>query len=275
MRRIFPWAGLCLAGFCLLGPGCAHRAARRPDALVQYSVIDALLAGNYDGSLPCAELRRHGDFGIGTFDKLDGEMTLLGGTVYAIRGDGRVEKVRDTETTPFATVTFFKADRPEGQSMEGLTYGAFQADLRRQLTTPNHFCAVWVYGRFHRVKTRSVPRQAPPYIPLAEVTKDQAVFEFSDMEGYLVGFWSPPFVKGVNVPGWHFHFLTCDGTGGGHILDFELRDGVAWLDGKASVTVLLPDTGAFLQTDLAPDRAAELHRVETDPMKAVAAPGSR
>ena len=266
---------LLAGGLALVAPGCAHRAARGPDLVTQYSVIDALLAGDYNGSLSCAELRRHGDFGIGTFDKLDGEMTLLDGVVYAIRADGRVDRVAGAETTPFATVTFFKPDRYEGRPVSGLAYAAFQEELRRQLPTPNHFYAVWVYGRFHRVKTRSVPRQAPPYVPLAEVTKNQSVFEFADVEGNLVGFWSPPFAKGVNVPGWHFHFLTRDRKGGGHVLDFELRDGAAWLDGKSAVTVLLPDTGDFLRTDLAPDRAGELHRVEKDPMSASPAPPAR
>ncbi|HOW97892.1 MAG TPA: acetolactate decarboxylase [Kiritimatiellia bacterium] len=273
MIRIF---GIGLAaGLALLAPGCAHRAARGPDLVTQYSVIDALLAGDYDGRLPCSELRRHGDFGIGTFDKLDGEMTLLGGAVYAIRADGRVEKAPGAETTPFATVAFFHPDQYEGRPLSGLTYAAFQEDLSRQLPTPNHFYAVWAYGRFHRVTTRSVPRQAPPYVPLAEVTKNQSVFEFTDVEGNLVGFWSPPFAKGVNVPGWHFHFLTRERTGGGHVLDFELRDGAAWLDGKSAVTVLLPDAGDFLRTDLAPDRAEELRRVETDPLKAGASAGDR
>jgi acetolactate decarboxylase len=256
----------------LSGAGCVHRAARAPDLLTQFSVIDALLAGNYDGSLTCGALRRAGDFGIGTFDALDGEMTVLNGIVYAIRSDGRVEQVPDSETTPFATVTFFVPDVTIGWAGGALSYAAFQEELRRLLPTPNHFYAVWVYGRFNRVKTRSVPRQAPPYPPLAEVTKNQSVFEFSDVEGNLVGFWSPPFVKGVNVPGWHFHFLTRDRTGGGHVLDFEMRNGGTWLDGKSRITVLLPKAGDFLKTDLAPNREAELHRVETDPMKSVPAP---
>ncbi|MBU1693157.1 MAG: acetolactate decarboxylase [Verrucomicrobia bacterium] len=259
----------------LSGPGCAHRAARAPDLLTQFSVIDALLAGNYDGSLTCGELRRHGDFGIGTFTALDGEMTVLDGVVYAIRSDGRVEQVPDSETTPFATVTFFDPDVAIGWSGGPVSYAVFQEQLRPHLPTPNHFYAVWVYGHFNRVKTRSVPRQAPPYPPLAEVTKRQSVFEFSDVEGTLVGFWSPPFVKGVNVPGWHFHFLTRDRTGGGHVLDFELRGGGIWLDGKSRATILLPETGAFLETDLAPDREDELHRVETDPMESAPAPDAK
>ena len=269
-------SGFLIAGLVILSDaGCVHRAARVPDVLVQYSVIDALLAGNYDGSLTCGELQRHGDFGIGTFGALDGEMTVLDGVMYAIRSDGRVERVRDSETTPFATVTCFKSDKAIGWAGGPLSYAAFQEDLRRQLPTPNHFFAVRVDGRFTGVKTRSVPRQAPPYPPLTEVSKHQSVFELADVEGTLVGFWSPPFVKGVNVPGWHFHFLTRDRTGGGHVLDFEMRSGQAWLDGKSRVTILLPETGAFLETDLAPDRAADLHQAETDPMKNAPAPAAK
>ena len=37
-----------------------------------------------------AELLGHGSFGIGTFNGLDGEMVILGGTCYRLRGDGSV-----------------------------------------------------------------------------------------------------------------------------------------------------------------------------------------
>ncbi|MCA1738575.1 MAG: acetolactate decarboxylase, partial [Actinobacteria bacterium] len=38
-----------------------------------------MLDGNYDGELTFAELGARGDFGLGTFDALDGEMIGLDG----------------------------------------------------------------------------------------------------------------------------------------------------------------------------------------------------
>ncbi|AAM07099.1 TPA: hypothetical protein HA338_14915 [Methanosarcina acetivorans] len=80
------------------------------DVLYQVSTIDALLQGVYDGILPVAELETHGDFGIGTFDGLEGEMLALDGNYYQIKTDGIAYPVSGEMTTPFATVTYFEAD---------------------------------------------------------------------------------------------------------------------------------------------------------------------
>ena len=76
--------------------------------LFQTSTIDALLDGNYDGDISFAELEANGDFGLGTFDALDGEMVALDGNYYQIRADGRAYPVDGQMKTPFAVVTFFE-----------------------------------------------------------------------------------------------------------------------------------------------------------------------
>lgn len=74
---------------------------------------------------------------------------------------------------------------------------------------------------FQYVKTRSVPKQNKPYRILSEVTKSQPVFEYKDVKGSLIGFWCPEYVGGVNVPGYHLHFISDDRTKGGHLLDIR------------------------------------------------------
>lgn len=67
--------------------GCSALQAPR-DVLFQTSTIDALLAGVYDGEITFKELKEHGDFGLGTFNGLDGEMVGLDGNFYKIKVDG-------------------------------------------------------------------------------------------------------------------------------------------------------------------------------------------
>ena len=62
------------------------------------------------GSSRSRELKKHGDFGIGTFDALDGEMIVLDGVVYQAKADGHIYQAADNLTTPFATVTYFDSD---------------------------------------------------------------------------------------------------------------------------------------------------------------------
>src|SRR5262249_21831967 len=96
-----------LAGVALGGPG----DARKSDSLFQASTISALMAGVYDGDLTFGELRRHGDFGLGTLDALDGEMVAVDGGFYQVRADGRAYQVSEAARTPFAVVKWFHADR--------------------------------------------------------------------------------------------------------------------------------------------------------------------
>lgn len=65
--------------------------------------------------------------------------------------------------------------------------------------------------------TRSVPRQEN-YRPLVEVAKEQPLFNFTDIEGTLVGFYPPAFMRSVSVPGLHLHFLSSDKRHGGHLM---------------------------------------------------------
>ena len=75
------------------------------EVINQVSLLQGLTFGDYTGSVTVAELKKMGDIGIGTFDKLNGELIMLDGVVYRAAGDGSVEVVSDEETVPFADVT--------------------------------------------------------------------------------------------------------------------------------------------------------------------------
>jgi alpha-acetolactate decarboxylase len=54
----------------------------------------------------------------------------------------------------------------------------------------------------------------------------QVVFEYTQQEGLLVGFWCPSFVgSSLNVPGFHFHYLSADKQRGGHVLEVQVQQG--------------------------------------------------
>lgn len=253
--------GLVLVLLCG-GYGCMT-PERPPVALTQVSTIDALLAGVYDGSLTLAELRRHGTFGIGTFDRLDGELAMLDGIVYQIRADGRVYRPDDRMTTPFAAVTHFSPLR-FGETSGALDLAGLCRQMEELLGDRNGLAAVLVEGEFTSVRTRSVPAQVKPYRPLAEVTLTQPEFMLSGVRGVLVGFRLPAYIKGINVPGYHLHFLDQARQAGGHVLALEVRAGARIrLAPLHRFHLLLPrDDAQFSAADLGRDRAAELDQVE-------------
>lgn len=256
--------GLLLALFCC-GAALAGDSAPggKGPALVQVGVIDALLAGGYDGSLTLGELRRLGDIGLGTFDALDGEMVVLDGVVHQVLASGKVARPGDALTTPFAQVTRM----PDPALLDlsaGLNLKAVEARLDAALGDLNVFAAARIDARFTSLTARSVPRQTPPYRTLAEVAKEQSVFPFAGAEGTLIGLRGPAYVRGMGVSGWHWHFLTKDRTRGGHVLGFVLDAATpaqARLQTVRRMELILPQKG-LSGMDLTRDRSKELHAVE-------------
>src|ERR1700739_4074750 len=59
----------------------------------QTSTVKALMEGAPTGDMTRGELKTHGDFGLGTFDGLDGEMIELDGMVFQVRADGQAHPV--------------------------------------------------------------------------------------------------------------------------------------------------------------------------------------
>jgi acetolactate decarboxylase len=242
----------------VVGIGCTSSSS---DAGVawQNSTIDALLDGNYEGDVAFDELRKHGDFGLGTFDALDGEMLAVGGAFYQVRSNGQVDRVDPKQLTPFCVVTFFRRDQ-ESALNGPLSYADLQQALGSMCEHAGRAYAIRIRGTFDVVRTRSVPRQDKPYRPLADVVKTQPTFDLKSVRGTLVGFWFPESMRHLNVPGYHFHFITDDATAGGHVLDLTLRDGVAELQELTAVHVELPRRAPTTRPTT--NRAGELEAIE-------------
>lgn len=238
-------------------------ASAETNTITQVSTIDALLAGAYDGQMTVGELLKHGDLGIGTFDALDGEMIVIDHQVYQARADGTAHLMPTNATTPFATVVDFKADQTGIiRGPHHFTCPAICSLIDNLASNKNLFVAIRIDDTFHEMKVRSVPKQEKPYPPLAEVTQHQSVFEYTNVTGTVLGFRCPSFVKGINVPGYHLHFISNDRKLGGHILDFKTTDCLVRLDTCNRFYMVLPEKEQFSTLDLSQDRSIELEKVE-------------
>jgi len=231
------------------------------DVLFQTSTINALLEGVYDGEITYGELEQYGDFGIGTFNGLDGEMIGLEGTFYQIKADGIAYPVDASMRTPFAAVTFFEADKIV-LSDRALDQKELEQYLDDLLPTKNIFYALKIEGVFKYIKARSVPRQNKPYPPLVEVVKNQSIFEFHNVEGTIVGFRCPIYAEGINVPGYHLHFITEDRKAGGHLLECQVQNIGIEIDYTSEFYMVLPENAEFYAVNLEEEKHQELEKVE-------------
>jgi acetolactate decarboxylase len=217
--------------------------------LYQTSLMSALIDGVYDGDKTIEQLLQHGDFGLGTFDELDGELVAFDSEVHQLREDGSARLARMDQKTPFAVVTKF---RPTmfGAFGSPLDKSEVQDILDELIGSPNLFCAFRIDGHFERVETRTVPRQTLPYRPMLQAIERQPVFTFKESPGTLIGFRCPEYVQGINVAGFHVHYITDDRQGGGHVLDYRLTEGRVEVARISRLRIDLPRTEHFQRATL-------------------------
>lgn len=230
--------------------------------LWQVSTSTAVVEGVFGGCLRVGDLRRHGDFGLGTFDGLDGEGILLDGECWQARADGSLSRAPDEELTPFWIATHFQTDERHTFT-EVADLKDLAARLDRLRPSPNLFVAIRIRGRFSRIHVRSVGR-VEEGTDLVSAAGHQAVFEHQDLAGTLVGFWSPTYARSLSIPGYHFHLLSDDRRHGGHLLDLAARELLVELHLKSDLRLALPQTRAFLEADLGGDPSAALALAETN-----------
>lgn len=220
-----------------------HNDLLSGEMLYQVSTINAMLAGNFDGAITFAELKKHGDFGIGIIHALDGEMIALDGSFYKLKVDGEAQPVPDQVKTPFAVVTFFETDESLSVEDGPFSFSSMQKSIDALRENKRIFYAIRIDGEFEFVRTRSFMVQEKPYPKLLKVLRSKQPFQrFENVKGTIVGFWFPKYMGGIRVFGYHFHFITEDRTRGGHVLDFRLVKGKIDIDRtpKIYIEIIVP-----------------------------------
>jgi acetolactate decarboxylase len=214
-------------------------AEDEPHAFFQTSTLESLFAGELEGDLTFAELAEHGDLGIGALNALDGEMIAVDGRFMRADVDGAVSDVPPEARTPFAVVTFFEPessftiDRP-------LDHQALLEEIDRRGPEGSPSLAVRIDGDFELVRARSVPPQRPPYHSLADLAHEQHAFELRDATGTMVGFRFPDYASGIELPGYHLHFVDSERRRGGHVLACRPRRVDVQLEHSAELHLELP-----------------------------------
>ena len=250
--------------FCLLLSTLGQANSREYNTITQVSSYNGLLAGLYDSVATYAELEGAGDTGVGTFDRLDGEMVMLDGVLYRIGFDGKITVMPPETPTPYATLVNFNADKTMAIARNAGRDDAAAA-MKEALVNPNLPHAVLLKGTFAHIKCRSIPQQSRPYPTLMEIAANQAVFDGNNVKGTIVGFYYPGFAGAFNVPGFHLHFLNDARDFGGHVLDFTVGDDVvALIDECDKLVVRLPNTDDSKVVDMEKDRSADLQKVNRD-----------
>jgi acetolactate decarboxylase len=228
--------------------------------LFQISTSGALVQGIYERAVSSRFLLNYGDFGLGTFENLDGEMVVLDGAIYQVRSDGKVLKIVGDVGTPFAVVTHFSPDQDHTIATAS-TFEQITEICDEYRDSENLFYAIRIDGGFAHIHTRAMAATLDG-LPLAKAAANQPEFEFTDVEGTLVGIWAPQFSKALNIAGYHFHFLSEDRTKGGHLLECSGKNLRVRVERLNDFHLSLPESEEFLRADLTKDTSKDLAYAE-------------
>lgn len=205
--------------------------------MYQVSTLQALAKGDFYGNATIEELLANGDIGLGTFEAVDGEMIVLDGICYRAKADGTVEIADASDATPFASVTYLNKNIAfELENIADMSELLAKLDEVGKAHGENNIYACRIDGSFHEVYTRSEMKQhSEPYKTFAKVLEtDQREFEFKNVSGSLVCVYFPQYMDGLNVAGWHVHFISDDRTMGGHVLTALCKKArLIWAGAKA------------------------------------------
>ena len=233
--------------------------------MYQVSTLQALALGYSRAVITAGELLRKGDTGLGTFEDVDGEMIVMDGQCYRADQNGAVTVVASETGVPFAAVAKLYGERQFPlRDLPDIT--SVRTELTRKIEEEfglNSMHIVRIEGEFEKVDARSEAPYRSHHITLKTVLgRTQKAFLFENIRGSLVGVYFPDYMDGINMPGWHLHFLSEDRSKGGHVLDVSVREGTAKTDKITSIYINLPKEAAFDTYSLKQDLQDEIKSVE-------------
>lgn len=233
--------------------------------MYQVSTLQALALGYTRKVIRVEELLLEGDTGLGTFEDVNGEMIVMDGQCFRADQNGHINLVAPETGVPFAAVA-----KLYGEQRFSLRDVPNIDALREELTKKieerfglNSMHVVKIKGSFKKVDARSEAPYRSHHISLKEMlNQTQKAFLFDDIKGSLVGVYFPDYMDGINMPGWHLHFLSEDRSLGGHVFDVSIKEAEAMVDKITSISINLPKEAAFDTYSLKQDLKEEIKSVE-------------
>ena len=196
-----------------------------------------LIKGNFEENFLVQDNLKYGNFGLGTFNGLNGEMIIYEGEIYRANYYGELEKVY-IEKSPFTVITDFCSEN-EFQ-INNLNQDEVFDIIKSNFNTNKLIYAIKINGVFSFVNLRSNSKQEKPYPDFSKILKNSNYFTKENINGTLIGFYFPESFEKINPPGFHFHFIDEYNKIGGHVTDFNTTVATIHLNQKTNYNLILP-----------------------------------
>ena len=120
------------------------------NTIYQYSTINGLFNGYFDGQISLKEVSKRGDIGLGCFNGIDGELMQLDGKFYRFDTKGELREASLDEHTPFICTVPFESQKTveigRVNSMHELN-----DVLDKEIDKKNNFYVFKIHGNFEYI----------------------------------------------------------------------------------------------------------------------------
>ncbi|HCO1252191.1 TPA: acetolactate decarboxylase [Escherichia coli] len=210
--------------------------------ITQFSTIGALMAGHFHGECDVRQLTQPATFGLGCSAKLNGELTIFQGTIWEATAGEAIHPLHDHQV-PFIQLTDFT---PKNRfAVEEIDQDCAAQLLAEQVALDNIFLAVCIEAHFERLVIRRPQRATGAKRDIHEVADAQQEDTLTDVEGKLIGFWTPELFGRISVPGFHFHFLDTATHQSGHVLSYVAKNATISYEEKSTIEITNPHSQQY------------------------------
>lgn len=205
--------------------------------MFQFSTYAAVYNGQYDGGITIKELKKKGNFGLGTFHALEGELVAFDGNFFHC-SQAHCAEAKDEQTLAWAAICNFEENNGHFP-MTSLNYEMLQTVQMPDFQFSEKLLGIRIEGFFDNITLTSTAKQSKPYPSIQHIIDTSEHYSLESIQGTLVGWFAPDFMGGIKQPGFHFHFVNADKNRGGHVLDFHLKKGVMQTNVMKNFTIEL------------------------------------
>lgn len=209
-------------------------------SLYQLGNASALFSGLVEGNENIKSLMIKGDFGLGTFNDIDGELVAVDGKFFKIGQKGVTTPVEIIWKSPFVELVKFK-NNDTMCITSAVNYDLLKQQLASQIDNKNIPYAIKISGTFDFLKLRSrSPRKSTDNNNIVEES-----YTANDVKGTLVGYWFPDYLLSLTVPAFHFHFIADDHKLSGHVLELKTTDVKVAMNKISQIEMAFPQSIAY------------------------------
>lgn len=209
-------------------------------SLYQLGNASALFSGLVEGNQNLKSLMTKGNFGLGTFNDIDGELVAVDGKFFKIGQKGVTTPVESNWKSPFVELVKFKNSNTVNIT-NAASYDKLKQQLATQIDNKNIPYAIKISGTFDFIKLRSrSPRKSTDNSNIVE-----EIYTANDIKGTLVGYWFPDYLLSLTVPAFHFHFIADDHKLSGHVLEVKSTNVRVAMNKISQIEMAFPQSTAY------------------------------